>query len=43
MCYLIVSLVFDVGQEFGIHKGVFALVSVHAHHGADGAASDDDQ
>lgn len=42
MCYLIVSLVFDVGQEFGIHKGVFALVSVHAHHGADSAASDDD-
>ena len=43
MCYLIFSLVFDVGQELGIHKSVFALVSVHAHHGADGAACDDDQ
>jgi len=29
------SLVFHVGQEFGVQKRVLVLVSVHIHHEAD--------
>ena len=38
-----ISLVFDVGEELRVNEGVFLLVSVHAHHGANCAASNDDQ
>ncbi len=37
------SLVLDVCEELRVHEGVFALVGVHAHHGANCATCNDNQ
>ena len=39
----LISLVLDVGEELGVHKGVLMLVSVHTHHEAHSAPSHNNQ
>jgi len=40
---MMISLIFYVSEELGVNEGVLLLVSIHAHHGANCAARNDDQ